>query len=104
VNAGPEVSNLTRIDPAALLGKLPKARVRLADNLDEVEAYVSVGRSGRELYPWAMALVAIVWGAEHVLANRFYRRPPNEKKTDAPSQIAALTMPMNRRKPITLAA
>lgn len=78
VNAGPEVSDLTRVDPAALVGKLPKERVRLADNLDEVEAYVSVGRSGRELYPWMIALVAMVWGAEHVLANRFYRSTKKE--------------------------
>jgi hypothetical protein len=60
------------------VGQLPKDRVRLADNLDEVEAYVSVGRSGRELYPWAIALVAMVWGAEHVLANRFYRSTKKE--------------------------
>jgi hypothetical protein len=75
VNAPPEVSELSRIDPAELVAALPKERVRLADELDEVEAYVNVGRSGRELYPWAIALVAIVWGAEHVLANRFYRQP-----------------------------
>ncbi|HYO26362.1 MAG TPA: BatA and WFA domain-containing protein [Lacipirellulaceae bacterium] len=72
VNARPEVSDLTRLDPELLLDALPKDRVRLASNLDEVEAYVNVGRSGRELYPWAIAMVALVWGAEHVLANRFY--------------------------------
>jgi hypothetical protein len=74
VNAAPEVSELARIDPAALIAALPDDRVRLADELDEVEAYVNIGRSGRELYPWAICLVALVWGAEHVLANRFYRQ------------------------------
>lgn len=78
VNAAPDVSKLDRIDPATLVAALPKERVRLADSLDEVEAYVNVGRSGRELYPWAIALVAMVWGAEHVLANRFYRQAPVE--------------------------
>jgi hypothetical protein len=78
VNAPPEVSALERADPAQLAAALPNDRVRWADNLDEVKEYVDVGRSGRELYPWAIALVAIVWGAEHVLANRFYRRTPEQ--------------------------
>jgi hypothetical protein len=73
VNAPPEVSDLSRIDPEMIVESLPDERVRLADSLDEVEEYVNVGRSGRELYPWAIAMVALVWGAEHVLANRFYR-------------------------------
>ena len=82
VNASPEVSDLRRVDPATLLAALPKERVQLADNLDQAEEYVNAGRSGRELYPWAIALVAIVWGAEHVLANRFYRRAPENDKRE----------------------
>jgi hypothetical protein len=82
VNAPPEVSDLDRIDPESLVAALPKDRVRLADDLDEVEAYVNVGRSGRELYPWAIALVALVWGFEHVLANRFYRPTPKEERKE----------------------
>jgi hypothetical protein len=34
---------------------------------------VNVGRRGRELFSWAIALVAIFWTSEHLLANRFYR-------------------------------
>jgi hypothetical protein len=34
---------------------------------------VNIGRSGRELFPWAILFVALVWGGEHWLANRFYR-------------------------------
>jgi hypothetical protein len=74
VNAPPETSQLAQIDPSELVAALPKDRVKLADDVDEVEAYVNVGRSGRELYPWAIMLVAVVWGAEHVLSTRFYRR------------------------------
>ncbi len=76
VNAAPELSDLSRVDGAALIDALPKDRVQLAKSQDEAEAYVNVGRSGRELYSWAIALVAIVWGAEHLLANRFYRSAP----------------------------
>ncbi|QDT75972.1 BatA domain-containing protein [Lacipirellula limnantheis] len=73
VNASGTISDLTRFDPEKLTGALPKDRVRLAENLEAVEQYVDVGRSGRELFPWMIGLVAVIWGAEHLLANRFYR-------------------------------
>ena len=61
------------------LAALPKDRVRLADDLGGSGSNTSTSAaSGRELYPWAIALVALVWGAEHVLANRFYRARPRE--------------------------
>ena len=69
VNAAADVSNLARLDPAKLDEELPKDRVELADNLESVAKIVDIGRSGRELYPWAIALVCLVWSAEHVLAN-----------------------------------
>jgi hypothetical protein len=73
VNADGMVSDLTRFDPKKLTAALPKDRFRLAENLEAVEEYVDVGRSGRELFPWMIGLVAVIWGAEHLLANRFYR-------------------------------
>jgi hypothetical protein len=78
VNVPPEVSELSRLEPKALTESLPKERVRLADNLEAVENYVNIGRSGRELYPWAIALVALIWGSEHLLANRFYKETARE--------------------------
>ena len=73
VNPRGDVSQLTRIDPDTLLAELPKKQVELATTFDDVERYVDVGRSGRELFPWAISLVALVWGAELMLSNRFYR-------------------------------
>ncbi len=73
VNLLPEVSELARIDPDELMAALPKQQVRLADTLSDVERYVDIGRSGQELFPYLIALVALVWGSEHLLANRFYR-------------------------------
>lgn len=73
VNAPQELSELQRIDPEMLTAELPKDRVRLAENLESIENYVNIGRSGRELFPWMIGLVAVIWGAEHLLANRFYR-------------------------------
>lgn len=73
VNAPGAISDLTPFDAKKLTAALPKDRVRLAENLEAVEEYVDVGRSGRELFPWMIGLVAVIWGAEHLLANRFYR-------------------------------
>lgn len=47
--------------------------MHLAHSLDDVEKYVNIGRRGRGLFSWAIALVAIIWTSEHLLANRFYR-------------------------------
>jgi hypothetical protein len=73
INAAADLSRLDRIDPASLASVFPKDRVHFAESLDDVEEYVNIGRSGRELFPWAILFVALVWGGEHWLANRFYR-------------------------------
>ena len=76
VNISPDVSQLQRVDADELLAALPAEQVRLANTLEDVERYVNIGRSGRELFPWLITLVALVWGSEHLLANRFYRETP----------------------------
>jgi hypothetical protein len=73
VNAAMELSQLARVDPASLTAALPKERVHLTQSLDDAEQYVNIGRRGRELFSWAILLVAIFWTSEHLLANRFYR-------------------------------
>ena len=75
VNISPDVSRLERVDPEALLDALPSEQVRLANTFEDVRRYVDIGRSGRELFPWLITLVALIWGGEHLLANRFYREP-----------------------------
>ena len=65
INATEEISELQRVDAKVLVKSFPKNQVELATNLDDVERYVDIGRSGRELFPWAITLVALVWGAEH---------------------------------------
>jgi hypothetical protein len=76
INAAPAVTNLQRVAPEALTAALPAEQMEIARTLDDVRRYVDVGRSGRELFSWAIALVALVWGSEHLLANRFYREAP----------------------------
>ncbi len=81
VNASPQISELARAEPTAIVDALPKDRVQLADNLELVEKYANIGRKGRELYAYAIGLVALIWGAEHVLANRFYRETAKDAKS-----------------------
>jgi hypothetical protein len=76
INAAPAVTELKRVTPDTLADALPKKQMELARTLGDVERYVDIGRSGRELFSLAITLVALVWGAEHLLANRFYREAP----------------------------
>lgn len=76
VNVAPEMSRLSRVRPELLAEALPAEQVEIARTISDVELYVDIGRSGRGLFPWAITLVALVWGTEHLLANRFYREAP----------------------------
>jgi hypothetical protein len=73
VNAPEEISQLERADFATVQVALGKDRVRLARTRQEIEVHVGLGRVGRELFPALIVAVALVLGAEQLLANRFYR-------------------------------
>ena len=74
VNLAPGYSELARRDPEELVAALPKEQFQLVVGGDAAAELVEVSATGRELFPWAIGLVAFVWGAEHFLANRFYRK------------------------------
>lgn len=73
VNIGANESELARADAAELAQAWPADRFRLEADASAMANYVNVGRSGRELFGWAMTCVALLWAGEHLLANRFYR-------------------------------
>lgn len=50
-----------------------KDRYQLADSPEKLERAITVGRIGREIFPWIMALILILITAENLLANRFHR-------------------------------
>ncbi|MBL8826027.1 MAG: hypothetical protein JNM18_03520, partial [Planctomycetaceae bacterium] len=62
-----------RIDAAGLNQLLGSDAYRLARDVDQIERSVATGRTGQELFPLLITLVAMILGCEHVLANRFYR-------------------------------
>lgn len=73
VNCGPEMSRLDRTSPEHIAQMLGKERVRSARTREEIEVRIGQGRVGRELFPMLILAVAIVLGAEQLLANRFHR-------------------------------
>lgn len=68
--AASRLERTSRAEIQALMGDL---EFRLAASRDEIDRQVSRGRVGRELFPLLALLLAAVFAAEHLLANRFYR-------------------------------
>src|SRR5262249_18479441 len=88
INVPAQTTDLIRLSRDDLRGMLGKDRFRLSRGRDEIERDVNLGRTGRELYPLLIVLVAIVLGMEHLLANKFYRREAQVDQ-NASRQLAA---------------
>ena len=76
--ASTDLKRLSRDELTALLGN---GKFRLSRGRDEIERNVNLDRTGREMYPLLIILVALVLGAEHLLANKFYRRDPQSEES-----------------------
>lgn len=74
VNLPASASDLQRIDDAQLKEVFGDVPFQLAHDREQIDRELSAGRVGHELFPLLIAVVAIVMGVEHVLANRFYRK------------------------------
>jgi hypothetical protein len=73
VNLSAEQTRLNRVDPEVFAETFGEERFSVARDKSEIDRSVNVGRVGRELFPYAMVLLATVLLLEHVLSNRFYR-------------------------------
>jgi len=74
VNCADDVGLLQRISIDQLQQSIGEDRIAIARNRSTLARQVDVGRVGRELYPWLIALVALALGAEHLISNRFYEQ------------------------------
>jgi hypothetical protein len=74
INAPADVSWLLRTDFDHIAAALGENRVRIARTQEEIEVRVGLGRVGRELFPGLILAMAMVLGAESLLANRFYAK------------------------------
>lgn len=88
VNLRPEDTDLTRAADDDLKAAFGAAPYTVARSQSEVERLVRVSRKGQELFPYLIALVAIILGVEHVLANRFYRHESASGPEEKPSALA----------------
>lgn len=73
VNLAGDTSDLTRIREDDLSQLLGVGRYKIARSKGEIDRAVDADRVGSEFYPLLVSLLAVVFGLEHVLANRFYR-------------------------------
>ena len=76
VNLPPSATQLERLDAEQLKALTEGLPIRVARGRDQIDRSVNLGRVGLELFPFLIALVAMVLAAEHLLANRFHDRPP----------------------------
>jgi len=74
VNLPPDATRLDRTSEAELREQLEGVKFALARSQDQIDRQIHDSRVGRELFPLLIAIVAVVLGLEHVLANRFYRQ------------------------------
>jgi hypothetical protein len=86
--ADTDLTRLTRDEFTELLGK---DRFKLSRGRDEIERDVNLGRTGREMFPLLIFLVAIALGLESVLANKFYRRDAKADLKEDEKTLAAET-------------
>ncbi|MES1213024.1 MAG: hypothetical protein ABUL64_00420, partial [Singulisphaera sp.] len=80
INLAPEASQLKRLDEAEMKRLFGEQTFHVARSQEQIDRHVSLDRVGRELFPLLIAVMAIVLGVEHVLANRFYREAPLVKE------------------------
>jgi len=80
VNLAPSQTDLARLGRDELEELLAPLEFRLARNRSQIERDVNVDRVGRELFGPLILLVVLVLAAEHVVATRFYRDAPEERK------------------------
>lgn len=73
VNLPAEQSRLQRTNAAEIVKALGEDRTRVARTTGEIEVRVGMARTGRELFPFLILLMALALAAESLLANRFYR-------------------------------
>ncbi len=73
VNYAVHETQLDRLGEKELAGAFGQLKFRLARTRQQIDRDVSLGRTGRELYPPLIVLIALVLGLEMLMANRFYK-------------------------------
>jgi hypothetical protein len=81
VNVDRSEINLDRISEDLLLTGLGESNFRLAKDRDSIEFSLGEGRSGRELTPYILVIVVLLFMAEQAMASRFYQTASSNRNT-----------------------
>ncbi|MEX0792596.1 MAG: hypothetical protein WD045_05640, partial [Pirellulaceae bacterium] len=73
VNLPPAATQLAQINAEDIERIFGPERVQVARETDEIVRQQGQARTGLPLFPLALCLMALVFGLEHLLSNRFYR-------------------------------
>lgn len=79
VNLDPRAGHVERVAFSELQTALGKDRVKLLKNDEELTASIDLGRVGRELYGWVLALAAAAMMGEQWVGNRYYRQTKEDQ-------------------------
>jgi hypothetical protein len=79
VNVDRSEINLDRISEDLLQTGLGESNFRLAKDRDSIEFSLGEGRSGRELTPYILVIVVLLFMAEQAMASRFYQTASNNR-------------------------
>jgi hypothetical protein len=83
VNAPAAESRLGRLSDSELAAVFGEGNFAVARTADELREVMGDVRIGRELFPWLMPLILLIFAVEHWLANRFYDEKVDGSPTTA---------------------
>ncbi|MCA9077434.1 MAG: BatA domain-containing protein [Planctomycetaceae bacterium] len=84
VNPPSGESDFTRASPEELNNIIGKGRYQLAQSIGELQENINIADLGRELFPLVLAIVVLIFCAEHFMANWFYDDEPGS----TPSRVS----------------
>ncbi|TWT96794.1 hypothetical protein Pla108_25680 [Botrimarina colliarenosi] len=79
VNLDPSAGHVERVAFSDLQSTLGKDRVRLLKDEEALANSIDLGRVGRELYGWVLALAAAALVGEHWVGARYYRQSKEDR-------------------------
>ncbi len=103
VNPIPAESRLDPMSATELAAVLGEGNYAVARTTDELREAMGDVRIGRELYPWLMLLLVLIFAVEHVLANRFYRKAEGgERSAESQRRSQGSGFRVQERQPVTV--
>ena len=80
VNANTDESQLVPVSDTELTSVFGDGNFAVARSLEELREAMGEVRIGRELFPWLMVLIFLIFILEHFLANRFYKSETGRRR------------------------